>query len=151
MICRSRCWLVACLALTLAQPAGAVPLPPQKEEKPVDQSTALSPDGKLSASAGDKVVRIFDVATQKELRTLQGHTGKVTAVVFSPDGRCLASGGDDKCVKVWDVATGKLVLSLSLKSGVKSITYSQDGKTLTTREADKTERKWEAATGREAK
>ncbi|KAK4163559.1 vegetative incompatibility protein HET-E-1 [Cladorrhinum sp. PSN259] len=39
-------------------------------------------------------------------QTLEGHSGLVTAVVFSPDGNTLASASNDNTVRMWDVATG---------------------------------------------
>jgi WD40 repeat protein len=52
------------------------------------------------------------VTTGKERATLQGHTGMVYSVAFSPDGRMLASAGGSTFgkpgeLKVWDIATGK--------------------------------------------
>ena len=65
---------------------------------------AYSPDGRLLASgSADKTVRIWDLATGQEIRTLVGHTDWVTGVSFSPDGRRLASSSYDGTVKIWDL------------------------------------------------
>src|ERR1700684_2806085 len=40
------------------------------------------------------------------LSTLNGHTGRVSVICFSPDGIRLASGSDDRTVRLWDVQTG---------------------------------------------
>src|SRR5262245_22198781 len=53
---------------------------------------ALSPDGKVLATAGeDRAVRLWDVATRKELLALTGHQQRAVCVAFSPDGKRLAS------------------------------------------------------------
>ncbi len=42
-----------------------------------------------------------------ELKVNVGHTGAVTSVAYSSDGKYLATGSDDQMVKLWDVFSGK--------------------------------------------
>jgi len=43
---------------------------------------------------------------------LQGHTQAASSVVWSPDGKRLATGSEDKTAKVWDAASGQELLTL---------------------------------------
>jgi WD40 repeat protein len=65
---------------------------------------AFAPHGRTLAGAIDETVRLWDVATGESVASLTGHQGKVHCLVFSPDGKLLASGGHDQTVRLWDVA-----------------------------------------------
>ena len=81
----------------------------------------------LASASGDKTVRLWDLATNKERATLKGHTESVISVAFSPDGKILASASHDKTVKLWDVATGKERVTLK---GTQAVAFSPDGRML---------------------
>lgn len=55
---------------------------------------------------------LHDPATGKTRRTFIGHTGVIWAVAVSPDGRLLISGSTDQTVRLWNLATGELLLSV---------------------------------------
>ena len=89
------------------------------------QSVAFSPDGTILA-LGSNTVRLWDVATQKQVANLV--SGSVNSVAFSPDGTMLASGASDNTVQLWDVATQKQVANLEGHRGsVNSVAFSPDG------------------------
>jgi WD40 repeat protein len=64
---------------------------------------AFSPDSQTLAVAIANAVQLWDAATEKCTIRLEGHTGKVKCLAFSPDGTRLASGSYDQTVRIWDL------------------------------------------------
>ena len=81
------------------------------------------------------------------MRTLQGHTGSITSVAYSPSGNGLASGGDDRMVRLWNAKTGALIYTLLGAGRIRSMAYSPNGSQLAAGGDDKTVRVWNAQTG----
>ena len=69
------------------------------------------------------------VQTSRVRMTLTGHTAAVNDVVFSPDGKRLASSSEDG-VRVWDPATGQQLLFLGDRPNASDVAFSPDGNRL---------------------
>jgi WD40 repeat protein len=113
-------------------------------------SVAISPDGQMIASSGDRTIKLWNLATGKQISSLNGHSQQVNIVVISPDGKTLVSGSDDNTIKIWNLATGEQIRTLiGHSSAVHALAISPDGKTLVSGSDDNTIKIWNLATGRQ--
>lgn len=82
------------------------------------------------------------------LYTLQGHTGTVNDVAFSPDGQILASSSYDHTIRLWNTDTGQCLRVLrGHHDCVWSVNFTSDSKTIISGGQDCTVKFWDAATG----
>jgi WD40 repeat protein len=97
----------------------------------------------------DDTVRLWDAVTGAALQTLEGHSGHVSSVAFSPDGKRVVSGSwKDKTAQLWDAVTGAALQTLEGHSrAVSSVAFSPDGKRVVSGSWDKTVQLWDAVTG----
>lgn len=83
-----------------------------------------------------------------ELVVQTGHADAVRSVVFSPDGKLLATASIDKTVKIWDAETGQEIRTLTGHADwVNAAVFSPDGKILASASRDKTVKLWNVETG----
>ena len=67
-------------------------------------AVAFSPDGKtLAGAGGDRVLKLWDLETGKEVASVAGHEGFIASLAFSPDGRTVATAGQDTLVGLFEL------------------------------------------------
>ena len=113
---------------------------------------AFSPDGKYALSGGGEgAIKLWEIATGRELKTVGINSDTISCIDISPDGRYAFTGSyNNKILKMWDVATGKEIRTFTGHSyRVDSVTFSPDGRYALSGSADKTLKLWDIATGKE--
>jgi len=126
------------------QPAGML----RGHQHPV-QTVHCSPDGKHVATGDSRGgVKIWDAQTGRERYSLAAHPTRVESVFFDAHGRLLLTAGTGK-PKVWDVATGRLVVELDEGGGgAFHAAFSPDGRQVVAVCLDYRIRLWEVPSGR---
>jgi WD40 repeat protein len=94
----------------------------------VHRAFSLSPDGTVVVSGGDNgVLASFESATGRKLHDFEGHTGDVLALAVSPDGSRVVSGSSDQSVRLWDLPTGQLLLTVFHARNGEWVAYTEAG------------------------
>jgi WD40 repeat protein/serine/threonine protein kinase len=135
---------------------------------------AVSRDGnRLATGAWDRMLRLWDVPAEGEnpapdallklprrftkffapvKMVLQGHADRINSVVFSRDGRQLASGSADKTVKLWNPARSEPTRSFKGHTDqVLQVAFSPDGTQIASASADETIKLWHTSFRRDTR
>ncbi|WP_129626474.1 WD40 repeat domain-containing protein [Candidatus Oscillochloris fontis] len=98
----------------------------------------------LVTSGQDKLIHVWNIASQREERTLFGHGDSIFQLAFAPNGAFLASASNDTTIRLWDVAAGQELISLRDHSGaVFRIAFAPDSATLISAGYDRSIRSWD--------
>ena len=63
----------------------------------------------LVSGSDDGTLKIWDLKTYQEIRTLSGHESWINSVAVSADTKHIISGGSDNILRLWCFHTGKLL------------------------------------------
>ena len=92
------------------------------------RSLTLTPDGQTVISGGGLgYIASYNPQSGKKIHEFIGHTGVVWGVAVSPDSRFLVSGSFDQTVKLWEIASGKLLLTIFQGTDNEWVAWTPEG------------------------
>lgn len=113
------------------------------------KAVAFTPDGKfLLTGSRDKSIKLWEVATGRELRSYLGHQSTVNDIAISSDGKFFISSSADKTAKMWNISSGELLKTFEGNTDyLTSVALSHNDKLLITAGFDWEAKLWDVATG----
>lgn len=116
-------------------------------EKEVKNGAASADETRL-VLATQQEARLFDFPSGKMIAVLRGHTGRVLAVRFSPDGHAFATGSADHTIRLWSSRDGQLLKTFEGPSAdIMAVAFDVDGNRIASGGEDKKLYVWDVANG----
>lgn len=100
-------------------------------------------------NTSNKVINMSNINETILLYELEGHTGAVYSLLWSPDGNYLASTSQDSTIRIWDRNNFKSNVLEGHTNSVWGLSWSPDSKKIVSVALDKTARIWDIETGKE--
>jgi WD40 repeat protein len=113
---------------------------------------AISPDGKRMVSGcwevNERVARVWDMKTGKELFQLKGHTSAIACLDWSGDNKQILTGGVDRSIRLWDSSNGKMLKTIPNAHDLHlhAVLFTPDGKKAVSCGYDRSIVVWDLAT-----
>lgn len=118
--------------LRLFDPTDGRPVASWRAHEDMVFDLEFSRDGqRLVTAGGDKLIKVWEVASRQELARLEGHAAQVLAVAFNTNATQVVSGGADKQLFVWDLATREKIITLGGHAhAVAAVAWPGQGETI---------------------
>jgi WD40 repeat protein/tRNA A-37 threonylcarbamoyl transferase component Bud32 len=113
---------------------------------------AYSPDGRRMATMGIRSLKVRDIESGREVRSLFTNSFQSALdMSYSPDGRRIVTAdGESYTMCVWDAKTSEQILVIEGHDGnIQCVAYSPDSRRIVSGGSDKTAKVWDAENGRE--
>jgi WD40 repeat protein/MinD-like ATPase involved in chromosome partitioning or flagellar assembly len=124
-------------------------LPSLKGHHDYVRSVAFNKEGIMASGSYDNTIKLWDLKTGTCIKNLTGHTHRLTAIAFSPDGKTLVSGGWDRTLKLWNIPEGNESLRTlqSRTDWICGVDISPDGKFVVSGSDDQVVKLWDVKNG----
>jgi len=102
------------------------------------RETEPKPPGSLTEELIDELIEDGKLKLRHEVHLAGGHTGSITSLAVTPDGRWLVTGSDDGTARLWDIGTGTLIMifehreNAHLGESISAVAITPDGRRLIT-------------------
>jgi U3 small nucleolar RNA-associated protein 21 len=103
---------------------------------PVSQMIMHTESNLIALITDDLCIRVIDVEGKRVVREFSGHSGRLTDIAFSPDGRWIISSSLDSTIRTWDLPTGYCVGCMKSDSIPTSLSFSPTSEFIATTHVD---------------